>query len=179
MTEVHKCPVCNGSGLVSIPPYVAGDQPTFASSTVGPWPCRACLGLGYLTLSAAPEVMVIHAKGCAIASGPNTPCDCGAQPFPLRPLVRATEPDGSPGLDFKEWIDMMDPDAAAPGTVRTDNAETLVNALVRIKQLESEVARLTALAAEREKEAFDAGFRVGKRENCHAAAATPAPKETG
>ena len=91
--------------------------------------------------------------------------------------------------------------APEPGPVRTDNAETLVNALVRIKQLESEVARLTALAAERERlrlacyagasginaavanaskwHGADLGNRLADvRDALLAAAATPAPKET-
>lgn len=41
-----KCPVCNGTGKVSIPPEVAGDQPTFTHSSGGPWECRACRGAG-------------------------------------------------------------------------------------------------------------------------------------
>lgn len=44
----HECPVCNGSGLVSRPPHLAGDVITFTSSETGPWPCRACDGTGIL-----------------------------------------------------------------------------------------------------------------------------------
>ena len=44
----HKCPVCNGTGLVSTPPGVAGDQPEFSSWSPGPWTCRVCLGSGVL-----------------------------------------------------------------------------------------------------------------------------------
>lgn len=39
----HKCPVCNGTALVSIPPGVAGDMDSFVSSETGPWKCRACV----------------------------------------------------------------------------------------------------------------------------------------
>lgn len=42
----QRCPVCSGTGLVSVPPGVAGDQPTFTTSEVGPWTCRRCAGLG-------------------------------------------------------------------------------------------------------------------------------------
>lgn len=44
----HRCPVCVGSGLVSRPPGVAGDLPSFASSSFGPWPCGPCGGTGVL-----------------------------------------------------------------------------------------------------------------------------------
>jgi len=40
----QKCPVCNGTGLVSTPPNVAGDQPSFSTSESGPWVCRVCYG---------------------------------------------------------------------------------------------------------------------------------------
>ncbi len=46
----EKCPVCNGTGLVSVPPGVAGDQPTFTSTSCGPWPCRVCKGAGIITV---------------------------------------------------------------------------------------------------------------------------------
>jgi hypothetical protein len=46
--KVHTCPVCHGTGLVSIPPGVAGDLPTFTSTSIGPWPCRVCAGQGVL-----------------------------------------------------------------------------------------------------------------------------------
>ncbi len=44
----YKCPVCDGTGLVSRPPGTAGDQLTFTSSESGPWPCGACRGTGVL-----------------------------------------------------------------------------------------------------------------------------------
>lgn len=42
----HKCPVCDGTGKVSRPPWVAGDVPTWTDSGTGPYECRACLGKG-------------------------------------------------------------------------------------------------------------------------------------
>ena len=42
----HKCPVCDGMGLVSKPPYIAGDQSEWVTSSIGPYPCRACGGSG-------------------------------------------------------------------------------------------------------------------------------------
>ena len=42
----HKCPVCDGTGLVSRPPYIAGDVPVWVDNCTAPYPCRACLGTG-------------------------------------------------------------------------------------------------------------------------------------
>lgn len=44
----HKCPVCAGTGLVSRPPGVAGDQEEWTDSGAGPYGCRACGGTGLL-----------------------------------------------------------------------------------------------------------------------------------
>jgi len=44
----HKCPVCNGFGTVSKPPWVAGDQETWLSSSCEPYPCKACNGTGII-----------------------------------------------------------------------------------------------------------------------------------
>ena len=44
----QKCPVCNGTGLVSRPPWVAGDVPSWSSTGTGPYPCRVCGGKGVL-----------------------------------------------------------------------------------------------------------------------------------
>ena len=41
----QKCPICDGSGLVSRPAHVAADQPSFGSSNAGPWACPTCNGL--------------------------------------------------------------------------------------------------------------------------------------
>lgn len=42
----HKCPVCNGTGLVSIPPDIPGDtgSSTTTSDNPGPFTCKACHG---------------------------------------------------------------------------------------------------------------------------------------
>jgi len=42
----HKCPVCDGQGLVNRPPWVAGDQKEWVASSVGPWLCKVCQGTG-------------------------------------------------------------------------------------------------------------------------------------
>lgn len=44
----HKCPVCNGAGTISGPPYVAGDQPTWGDSGTQPYPCPACEETGII-----------------------------------------------------------------------------------------------------------------------------------
>lgn len=45
--EYQKCPVCDGTGLVSRPPYVAGDQTTWAG-TCSTYTCNVCLGGGII-----------------------------------------------------------------------------------------------------------------------------------
>jgi hypothetical protein len=44
MSEYQKCPVCDGTGLVSKPPYVAGDVSTWATSTSCAFTCKVCNG---------------------------------------------------------------------------------------------------------------------------------------
>jgi len=46
--KYQKCPVCDGTGLVSRPPGVAGDAETWISSSTGPWPCQTCGGSGLI-----------------------------------------------------------------------------------------------------------------------------------
>lgn len=48
--EVVKCPVCDGTGLVSRPPHIAGDQSEWISSNTGPYPCKRCLGIGTINI---------------------------------------------------------------------------------------------------------------------------------
>lgn len=45
MSIPHKCPVCDGQGIVSRPPYLAGDVETWEDSQTS-YPCRACNGTG-------------------------------------------------------------------------------------------------------------------------------------
>jgi len=51
----QKCPVCDGTGLVTRPPWVAGDQPTWTDSQVGPYQCRACHGAGIIEAGSGLE----------------------------------------------------------------------------------------------------------------------------
>ncbi len=44
----YTCPVCSGSGLVSRPPYIAGDQPTWTTKDTGTYQCKTCKGTGVL-----------------------------------------------------------------------------------------------------------------------------------
>lgn len=41
-----SCPTCHGHGTVQKPPWVAGDQTTWVSTTTGSYPCRCCNGTG-------------------------------------------------------------------------------------------------------------------------------------
>ena len=53
--EIHKCPVCNGRGLVGAPPGVSGDAETFTSTDTGPWECQSCWGRGWLRIKGCDE----------------------------------------------------------------------------------------------------------------------------
>lgn len=44
----HCCPVCNGHGTVSRPPWVAGDAESWAHTDTGPYTCQACKGTGII-----------------------------------------------------------------------------------------------------------------------------------
>ncbi len=48
MSTPHKCPVCDGTGKVSRPPHIAGDQKSWMDSSSGPYDCQPCLGTGVL-----------------------------------------------------------------------------------------------------------------------------------
>lgn len=44
--EPYTCPVCTGTGKVSRPPWVAGDQMLWGSNSTGPYECHSCQGSG-------------------------------------------------------------------------------------------------------------------------------------
>ena len=44
----YKCPVCNGTGLVSTPPDIAGDISTWSSSSTATYQCKSCVGQGII-----------------------------------------------------------------------------------------------------------------------------------
>lgn len=46
VTVPHKCPVCDGTGKVNKPPWVAGDQPSWTDTSSGPYTCHCCKGCG-------------------------------------------------------------------------------------------------------------------------------------
>jgi len=50
----HCCPVCQGSGLVSRPPRVAGDVEVWSANGTAAYGCRACSGTGIVWGPAAP-----------------------------------------------------------------------------------------------------------------------------
>ena len=74
----QKCPVCDGQGLVSKPPYLAGDQQSWASSSTAPYPCKRCEGTGTI-----------------VAPLPGTP----ASPDSQEPGTRMTAQDAEDLLD--------------------------------------------------------------------------------
>lgn len=44
----NRCPICNGTGLVSRPPGIAGDVEEWTSTGTGPYTCNACGGTGII-----------------------------------------------------------------------------------------------------------------------------------
>lgn len=45
---IQTCPVCNGQGRVSMPPWIPGDVPTWSASGIETYDCRACGGTGLI-----------------------------------------------------------------------------------------------------------------------------------
>ena len=44
--QPFKCPVCDGQGMVSRPPHIAGDVNVWTSSDTALYDCPACDGTG-------------------------------------------------------------------------------------------------------------------------------------
>lgn len=55
MSDWETCPVCHGQGTLNKPPWIAGDQQGWVSSSTGPYPCRVCGGQGIIPSVAEPE----------------------------------------------------------------------------------------------------------------------------
>lgn len=91
MSTPHKCPCCDGSGKVSRPPGVAGDQVSWVSGSVGPWDCQACSGQGIVWGPLAP---VVYVPSCW-------------SPYAYQPGLTV---GGEHGLTFTPY----DPDSDAP-----------------------------------------------------------------
>jgi hypothetical protein len=47
MSHYQLCPKCNGQGIVSKPPWLAGDINTWIGIATS-YPCNACNGMGLL-----------------------------------------------------------------------------------------------------------------------------------
>lgn len=67
----HKCPVCDGTGLVSRPPGIAGDLDSWTDTRTGPFPCQPCNGTGVLWSSPpAPPMALPPVCSCGSTAGP-------------------------------------------------------------------------------------------------------------
>jgi len=53
MSEVVKCPVCNGRGIVPQGFYMVPEGQNFSSSSTAPETCKTCGGKGYFTFNNA------------------------------------------------------------------------------------------------------------------------------
>lgn len=54
-TIPHKCPVCDGTGLVSRPPWIAGDVYEWSTTGTGPYTCKVCHGTAIVWAHAPAE----------------------------------------------------------------------------------------------------------------------------
>lgn len=45
---LELCPKCNGQGIVSMPPWLAGDIPYWTGTGTGSYTCPVCGGAGYI-----------------------------------------------------------------------------------------------------------------------------------
>jgi len=50
MSHAQACPVCNGTGKVSRPPWIAGDVYMWTGAGAGPYVCHSCGGTGYIVI---------------------------------------------------------------------------------------------------------------------------------
>lgn len=66
--EPHRCPVCDGAGVVSRPPHVPGDVATWAASDITTYECPACGGACVLWGVAMTTPGASGAKGHANGS---------------------------------------------------------------------------------------------------------------
>jgi len=57
------CPVCNGHGTVSKPPWIAGDVYAWVGCALRTYPCPACGGTGIIWLKSEEESYVIRKNG--------------------------------------------------------------------------------------------------------------------
>jgi DnaJ-class molecular chaperone len=48
VSEPYKCPVCNGKGIITTPPWLPGNAEGWLDSTTKPYPCKACKGTGII-----------------------------------------------------------------------------------------------------------------------------------
>lgn len=53
IASVVRCPVCDGQGLVSRPPWLSGDVREWTDTTTAPYECRACGGKGFVVIPPA------------------------------------------------------------------------------------------------------------------------------
>jgi hypothetical protein len=51
MTNVHLCPKCGGQGIVTKPPWLPGDVPSWVSHTTAPYKCNLCEGRKFIEVT--------------------------------------------------------------------------------------------------------------------------------
>lgn len=80
----QACPVCHGQGHLNKPPWIAGDQETWTSSTTETYECRVCRGRGIIPLPDQHPHDQRHGHiGQGLLHPPNQP---GPGELPERPV---------------------------------------------------------------------------------------------
>ena len=54
--SAFKCPVCDGQGKLNKPPWIAGDQHEWVSTSTQPYVCHACNGQGFILATDKKEM---------------------------------------------------------------------------------------------------------------------------
>lgn len=62
MTIPFTCPTCHGHGTVQKPPWIAGDQMTWASNEMELYPCPSCNGNGFVLIEPYPGETTIYSQ---------------------------------------------------------------------------------------------------------------------
>ncbi len=92
------CPKCNGQGMVSKPPYIAGDVYEWSSSSVAPFTCNVCNG--------AKIIPMHHIQEPVSCPHVYSPDNAEPKPTVLEWLILKTTVDGYEG-DSKEYTNLI------------------------------------------------------------------------
>lgn len=67
-----KCPVCDGQGTQSRPPWLPEDQPRWSNTGTGPYPCQTCHGRGIVVSHPTNPSVIVRTTAPATFCGWQT-----------------------------------------------------------------------------------------------------------